>query len=460
MSLGPANALYDVIVCGGGPGGVMAAISAGRQGLRVLLIERYGFLGGMNTAGLVGPIMTFHAGNIQIVRGNPGRIFEELEHLGGSPGHQIDPIWGTTSMTPIDTEIYKSLLMKEVSDAHVELLLHTMVIQGVRDAERVSRVVVSNKRGLTEYSARYFIDATGDGDLAAALGAPFQMGRDKDEATQPMSLIFKMAGVDMARVYDSIRDDPSNFYLGFPLARYLALPGRAVSGFFRQVKEGRANGSFPLDRDRVLFFGLTRPDEVTINTLRINGVNGTSPEDLTRAEMVLRQQVPSLVRFLQGFIPGFEKAYLTETAAQVGVRETRHILGDYRLKTEDILGLRRFDDVIAHASYPIDIHSPDGVGMEIVDHRKEDPDSYYDIPLRCLIPQGIENLFVTGRCISAEHEASASSRISATCMALGEACGIAVRAALDDGRSTLRDLDVRGLQRMLIKQGVYLTPRP
>ncbi len=449
---------FDLIVCGGGPGGVMAAIAAGRQGLRVLLIERYGFLGGMNTAGLVGPVMTFHAGNIQIVRGNPGRIFDELERLGGSPGHLIDPIWGTTSMTPIDTEIYKSLLMKEVGDAGVELLLHTMVIQGVREGERVSRVVVANKRGISEYSARYFIDATGDGDFAAALGAAFQMGRGSDEATQPMTLIFKMAGVDMKRVYESIREEPANFYLGFPLERYLALPGRAVSGFFRQVREGREKGSFPLDRDRVLFFGLNRPDEVTINTLRINGVNGTSPEDLTRAESVLRRQVPSLVGFLQASIPGFEKSHLTETAAQVGVRETRHILGDYLLKAQDILGLSQFDDVIAHASYPIDIHSPDGSGMEIVDHRKQNPDSYYDIPLRCLLPQGFENLLVTGRCISAEHEASASSRISATCMALGEACGMAVRTALDDGRTSLRDIDVRKLQQRLINEGAYLTP--
>ena len=447
---------YDLIVAGGGPSGVMAALAAGRLGLKVLMIERHGFLGGMNTAGLVGPIMTFHAGSLQIVRGIPGELMDRMKSLGATPGHLVDPIWANTSMTPIDTEVYKGLLMEEVAKAHVTLLLHSMVVDGKLSDNRVESLCVANKNGLTEYRARYFIDATGDGDLAASLGCEFQMGRTRDQLTQPMTLMFKMGGVDFEAVRNAIRERADNFYLGFPLEKYLASPGLAVSGFFAEVKTAKSENAFPFDRDRVLFFGLTRPGEVTINSLRLSHVNGTVAEDLTRAEQTLRRQVPQMAEFLNRFIPGFKNAYVFETAAQVGVRETRHIEGDYRLTTENIFRQTRFEDTIAHASYPIDLHSPDGSGMQITDPRAGNPDSYYDIPFRCLLPRKMDNLLVTGRCISADHEASASSRISATCMALGQAAGTAVFQAVSEQRASLREIQMTRLQSRLAQNGAYL----
>ena len=448
---------YDLIVAGGGPSGVMAALSASRLGLHVLMIERHGFLGGMNTAALVGPIMTFHAGKTQIVRGIAGSIMDELKLRGGTPGHLVDPIWANTSMTPVDTEAYKALLIEEVLKSKLELLLHTTVIGGKRSGEQIEELTISNKAGLQNLRAKFFIDATGDGDLAAALGCDFLMGRADDALTQPMTLMFKMAGVDESAVRAEIRANPENFYLGFPIEEYLALPGLAVSGFFEQVKRGKKEGAFPIDRDRVLFFGLVRKGEVTVNSLRMSHVNGTIPEDLTRAEMTLRSQVAPLAKFLKAYIPGFKDAYVFETAAQVGVRETRHIVGDYTLTTENVLKQTQFDDVIAHASYPIDIHSPDGSGMKIVDPRRDRPESYYDIPLRALLPKGTRNLIVSGRCISAEHEASASSRISATCMALGQAAGSAVYQTLQAGRQCVREVDVSALQKLLVAQQAFLT---
>lgn len=447
---------FDVIVAGGGPSGIMAAISAARLGCRVLLIERYGFLGGMNTAGFVGPLMTFHAGNIQIVRGIADEIIEDLKAIGGTPGHLIDPIWANTSLTPVDTELYKIVLARKMIEAGVELLLHSMVTAVERKGDKLVKAVVSNKQGNNTIEAKFFIDATGDGDLAASMGCNFVHGRSQDNLTQPMSLMVKLAGVNEARIREYIRENPNDFYLGFDLETYLSLPALAVSGYFGIVKKGREDGSFPFDRDRVLFFGLPRKGEVTVNTLRINNVSGVRPEDLTRAEMTLRCQVPALVHFMTSRLPGFENAYLTETAPQVGVRETRHILGDYLLKGVDILKQEKFSDVIAHASYPIDVHSPDGKGMHIVDPRKDNPDSYYDIPYRCLLPVGTDNLLVTGRCISAEHEASASARISATCMALGEACGVAVAQAVSMKLGSLRDVNITQVQTQLKKQGAYL----
>jgi len=448
---------YDLIVAGGGPSGVMASLAAGRLGLKVLLIERHGFLGGMNTAGLVGPVMTFHAGSLQIVRGIPGEIMAEMKSLGASPGHLVDPIWANTTMTPIDTEVYKSLLMKKITDAGVTLLLHSMVVEGKLAGNGVESLMVANKNGLRSYRAKFFIDATGDGDLAASLGCEFQMGRPSDNLTQPMTLLFKMGGVDFAAVRNAIQEKPANFYLGLSLEQYLASPGLAVSGFYEEVKLAKVQRAFPFDRDRVLFFGLTRPGEVTVNSLRMSHVNGAVAEDLTKAEQGLRQQVPQMAEFLSRFIPGFKNAYVFETAAQVGVRETRHIAGDYCLTTENIFKQTRFEDSIAHASYPIDLHSPDGSGMKIIDPRAGNPDSYYDIPFRCLLPKKMENLLVTGRCISAEHEASASSRISATCMALGQAAGSAVFHVMNEKRSSFRELNIGNLQSQLIADGAYLS---
>lgn len=447
---------FDVVVAGGGPSGVTAAISAARLGLSVLLIEKHGFFGGMNTAGLVGPIMTFHAGELQIVRGIAEELIANLKSRNGTPGHLVDPIWANTSMTPVDTELYKSVLCEVIERAGVTCLLHTMVTETRREGSHLKELIISNKRGNTSVKAKFYIDATGDGDLAASAGCGFLHGRAKDNLTQPMSLMFKMAGVNEARIRDYIRDNPKEFYLGFTLEKFLALPALAVSGFFSIVKSAREMGAFPFDRDRVLFFGLPRPGEVTVNTLRINQVSGVVPEDLTRAEITLRKQVPILSNFMREFIPGFENAFVTETAPQVGVRETRHIYGDYILTAQDIFAQRKFEDVVAHASYPIDVHSPDGKGMEIKDPRKDNPNSFYDIPLRSLLPLGIENLLITGRCISAEHEASASARISATCMALGEACGVVVSDVVKHGQESLREVNIKRVQVQLKKQGAFL----
>lgn len=444
-----------VLVIGGGPSGCMAAIAAAEQGASVQLVERHGFLGGMTTAALVGPVMTFHAGKTQIVKGIAGRIFDTLKTRGGTPGHLVDPIWGNTSMTPVDTEVYKPLLIEEVKKAQVEIRLHSMVVGVDRKGSQIVSVDVAGKSGVEKVFADAFIDASGDGDLAARAGCQFIMGRVQDGLTQPMTLMFKMGGVEPGRVLDAVRADPSNFYLGVPLEQFLDTPRLAIAGFFKEVAAAKAKGRFPIDRDRLLFFGLPRESEVSVNTLRVSRVLGTDPRDLSRAEVELRSQVPWLVSFFKENIPGFANSYLLETAAQIGVRETRHIVGDYTLTAQDVFSQRKFEDTIAHASYPMDIHSPDGSGMKLIDPRKNNPESFYQIPYRCMVPQGVENLLVTGRCISAEHEASASARISATCMALGEAAGRAA-GLLKSGQS-FRQVDVRELQKALTASGAFLS---
>lgn len=452
--------IYDCVVVGGGPAGVNAAISAARLGISVALIERYGFLGGMNTAGLVGPIMTFHAYDKQIVRGIPDENIQKLKSIGGTPGHLVDPIWGSTSMTPIDTDLFKTILNDQVRSAGVDLYLHSLVTNVSRREKRVESVQVASKLGLHEIRGKFFIDCSGDGDLAARAGCEFTFGRTKDGLTQPMSLLFKMGGVNFTGVRKAIADNPENFYLGFPLEKYLSLPGLGVSGYFKEVELGKKEGRFPFERDRVLFFGLPRDGEITVNTLRIIGVDGTNPKDITRAEVSLRSQLPILAGFMKDYLPGFENSYVMEIAPQVGIRETRHIHGEYWMTKNDVVSRRRFEDVIAHANYPIDIHSPDGSGMQIDHSAGENKQRlFYDIPLRSLMPKGLSNLLVAGRCISAEHEASASARISATCMALGEASGAAAALAIRDQLTEYRNVAIEKLQTQLQKQGAFLETR-
>lgn len=452
--------IYDCVVVGGGPAGVNAAISAARLGVSVALIERYGFLGGMNTAGLVGPIMTFHAYDKQIVHGIPEENIQKLKSMGGTPGHLVDPIWGSTSMTPIDTDLFKTVLNDQVRASGIDLYLHSMVTGVTRRENRVESVQVASKQGLTEVRGKYFIDCSGDGDLAARAGCEFTFGRTKDGLTQPMSLLFKMGGIDVAGVKKAIANDPENFYLGFPLEKYLSMQGLGVSGYFKEVALGKKESRFPFERDRVLFFGLPREGEITVNTLRITGVDGTNPRDITRAEVSLRSQLPILASFMKDYLPGFENSYIMEIAPQVGIRETRHIHGEYWMTKDDVVGRRRFEDVIAHANYPIDIHSPDGSGMQI-DHSVGENKQrlFYDIPLRSLMPKGIANMLVAGRCISAEHEASASARISATCMALGEASGVVTALAVKENVANYREVSIQKAQAQIQKQGAFLETR-
>ena len=449
--------VFDVIVVGGGPSGVCAAISAARNGLDVLLIERYGFLGGMNTAGLVGPLMTFHAGNLQIVRGIPDELIEELKSQNGSPGHLVDPIWGSTSLTPIDTDIYKGVLIKKTTSAGVEHLLHSMVIGIKRSGSELKEIQVANKKGIQTFQAKTFIDCSGDGDLAFHSGCKFQFGREKDNLAQPMSLLFKMNDVDESAIRSEIRRNPKNFYLGFELEKYLSLEALAVSGFFEEVTTAKKEGRFPADRDRVLFFGTPKKGQIIVNTLRISKVDGTNPHDLTRAEITLRLELPKLVHFMKSDLPGFSNSSLGEVAAQVGIRETRHIFGRQTLTTQDVLTRKCQDSVIAHANYPIDVHSPDGSGMTIQQAGKTNR-TYYDIPAGALMPRGMDNLLVCGRSISAEHEASGSARISATCMALGQACGVMASEMIKFGVRRFEDIKIANVQSQLENMDAFLEP--
>lgn len=440
---------YDIIVAGGGPGGVTAAIAAARNGAKTLLIEKNGFLGGMNTAAMVCPLMSFHAGDKQIVKGIAEEIIQRLIRRKGSLGHVRDPLGVTSTITPVEPEILKQVYFEMTSELdNLDLLLHTFICGTSQQNGTVKNITCVNKSGMSTYTAGVFIDATGDGDVAAASRVDFFSGRENDGLSQPMTLMLKLGGVDFAPIREYIKNNPEQFILDekVDIDKYLA-----VSGFFDIVEQAKANGDFNIQRDRVLFFEGIHDGEIFVNLSRILKLSGTNAYDLTRAEIIGHRQVDEIILFFRKYIPGFKDSFLIATGSCIGVRESRRFKCQYTLTADDVMYGRTFDSSIAMCSFPIDIHDPMGSSLNWIHQNRS---SCYDIPFEVMLPKKVNNLLVTGRCISATHEAMASSRITATVMALGQAAGTAAAIVCRDG-GQFKDI-IGKLQNRLDEQGAVV----
>jgi len=440
-----------VLVVGGGNAGCAAALAAARTGARTMLVERYGFLGGTATAAMVGPWMTFHSGSDRIVGGIAQEIVERLIALGGSPGHIPDSSDYVPTITPFDPEIHKALLFDLMRESDVHLLLHALVVDAVRDERGAVRgATFATVAGSRTIRARRTIDATADAFVAAAAGCAVQQG-DEHGRVQPASLMFRLSHVDMAAVAAYVRAHPDQMRTSLEPHERTADTLTAVAGLY-ELWQGAQAGGIGVPRELVSFFISPYPDEVTVNMTRVVDVDPLDPDDLTRAEVEARAQAMKLVAFFRERVPGFAGARIAATATQIGVRESRRIVGEYTLTRDDILERRVFPDAIARSAYPIDIHNPSGSGTTT--HRLP-PGTSYEIPYRCLIPQTVDDLLVAGRCISTTHEALASTRLTPTVMTLGQAAGTA--AALSVAAAcTPRALAAQTLRERLIADGVDL----
>lgn len=442
------NRNYDVAVIGGGPAGIAAALAAARSGAKTILVERYGFLGGMSTIAMVYPWMTFHTSTgRQVIRGIAQEIVDRLVERNASPGHLRDTVGFVHTLTPYRPEAYKLLAFEMLEEAGADLLLHSLLTGAEVKGQRIESVQISHKAGPITLRARVFVDATGDGDLAYLAGAKYEQGNEKQKV-QPMTMKFRMKGVDLEKVKQYMLEHPEEFYEKTPVSELESLPLTGVSGFYSLWKQA----NLPLLRDGVLFFTGPDEDEVLVNVSRVSGLNPLQAEDLSKAEVEGRKQVFLLERFFREWIPGFERAYLSQVGTQIGIRETRRIIGEYVLTGEDVLNGRRFPDVIARSGYPIDIHDPEGAGVT-ANFIKEG--GAYDIPYRSIVPLGLDNCLLAGRCISTTHEAQATTRLTPSCMAIGQAAGAAAAIAAGE-RVAARDVDVKRLQSLLIEGNAEL----
>lgn len=440
--------MYDVAVMGGGPAGIVAAIASGRRGAKTILIERYGFLGGMSTAALVYPWMTFHTQTgIQVIRGIAQEIVDRLQARNASPGHLRDTIGFVHSLTPFHPEVYKVVVYEMLKEAGVQILLHTWVGEVQTKSNHIEEITLHNKSGVSKLHSKIYVDATGDADVAYHSGAPWEQGNQSGKV-QPLTMKFRMGGVSIDKIKRYMQQHPEEFYEKSLILELDQIPLTGVMGFYSKWKEA----SLSIPRDGVLFFVGPHEDEVLINVSRVSSLNPAIAEQLTEAECVGRQQVLMLEHFFKQYIPGFEQAKVTEVGAQIGVRESRRIQGHYMLNAEDVLSGRRFDDCIARSGYPIDIHNPEGKGVT-AGFIKEG--GAYDIPYRSIVPQGVTNLLLAGRCISTTHEAQATTRLTPSCMAIGQAAGTAAAMAAITGVD-VANVPIQELQQQLIRDNAEL----
>jgi 2-polyprenyl-6-methoxyphenol hydroxylase-like FAD-dependent oxidoreductase len=444
---------YDVLIVGGGNAGCAAALASARHGARTLLVERYGFLGGTATAAMVGPWMTFHSGSERIVGGIAQEIVERLVARGGSPGHIADASDYVASITPFDPEIHKALLFDLMRESGVDLLLHAYFLDALLAADGVTvrGARVATVAGPRDYTATVTIDASADAFVAASAGARVQQG-DERGRVQPASLMFRLSHVDLAATAAYVRARPDEMRTSLAPEARDAGALTAVAGLYALWNAARERGDVTVPRELVSFFISPYPDEVTVNMTRVVDVDPLDPDDLTRAEIEARAQAMQLLAFFRRDVPGFANARIAATAAQIGVRESRRIVGAYTLTRDDVLAARTFDDAVARSAYPIDIHNPSGSGTTTF---RLPPGGAYEIPYRCLVPETVESLLVAGRCISTTHEALASTRLTPTVMTLGQAAGTAAALCVRD-RLLPRAVPAETLRAALIGDGVDL----
>lgn len=436
----------DVLVIGGGPSGIMAALAAAEDGLNVMLIESRSFVGGNMTIGL--PILGFlgQKGN-QIIQGLPQKLIDRLKAVQASSEHRPCPLH--MSLTLVEPEAVKTVALQMLVESKVDVLFYAFCAGVVMEDDALKGVIIESKAGREVILAKTVIDCSGDADVAYRAGVPCEYGNEHG-GVQPPTLMFCLGGVDTEKLRTSVAEEPRTYLTDFIPAEYFGQNNQFVLVGMRNLIKKAQDAGLTLTTERTILITGLRKGEVWVNMTRVSGVNGTDPESLTHGEIEGRHQIQDIQQYLVEYVPGFENAYFLKTAPFLGIRETRRIQGQYTMTRDDIMTCRHFDDSIAVASYPLDIHHPQGGGCTL-----EWCGDCYDIPYRSLIPQTVKNLIVAGRCISTTHEAMSAIRVMAPCMAMGEAAGRAAKMAVREGVQPA-DIDVKKLQRELLDSGAYL----
>ena len=448
------NLNYDVIVIGGGPAGAVAAIAAARAGADVLLIERHGFLGGMLTAAGTGPMMSFHAGKTQVVRGIADEIVRRMVEMELSPGHIDDFINYCSSITPFSTEGLKLVLENMCIEAGVTLLYHTTFVDCEMDGEKIKSVRLFAKNGFFSARAKVFIDASADADLSVCAGVNTVYGRESDGVAQPMTLNMLVGGVDRERLIDYIQSNREDMHPKVQFDRLRELPRVGLQGARSKLNQAREDGVITVKNKSFLCFETNTPGQLIVNMTHMYEKNTVDAFGLTEAEIEGRNQAHQIFSVMKKYVPGCENAHLIQTGPNIGIRESRKIDGVYKLTEYDVVENVMFEDAIAMGGYPVDVHAPKGAadGMKLP-HLEQG--TWYSVPYRCLVTNKVSNLIVAGRCISTTHLACGATRVTPVLMAISQGAGTAAAMAASSG-CHVRDVDVSALRKRLVNDGAFL----
>lgn len=421
---------YDVVVCGGGPAGFIAAIAAARQGAKTAQIERYGFLGGMATAGFVAPLSVFAFKGELVIGGIPWEFVKRLEEMGGAfiewPKANVD----------FDIELYKLLTQRMVLEAGVELYMHSSVIGIEMDGNEVERIIIENKNGLEALRCKMAIDCTGDADLGNLAGVPMQPNPEKE--LQPASFCFVLSGVDT----ESELLKRCMYHNG------INGPSQCVPVREKLLALKEAGAPIP-DFGGPWFNNVLHKGSVAVNITR-TAADSTDNRNFTAAECKLREEIFTFVDLLKQNFKEFKDCYVSSSAPQAGIRESRRILGVHTVTSDEYVAAYRYEDSISRGAHPIDIHASKGSGQTRI--TLEQP-AY--VPYRALIAADFPNLLFAGRCISTDRPSLASLRVQGSCMGTGQAAGVAAAQAVAEKKS-VKDIDIEALTSTLRSLGAVI----
>lgn len=436
----PVRGEYDVVVIGGGPAGLAAAASASRRGANTLLVEAYGFLGGMGTAGGVtnfAGLYGRHQGEMrQLVRGAADELLARIGALDGLNEPQ-DGMQGRIRVRSYDTSVYKCAADQWMLAEGVNLLFHARACSVLMDGSRVTALIVETKSGRQAIRANVFIDCSGDADVAVFAGVPYEVGDGHGSGLFPTTM-FRVGHVDASKALPAVGEF------------------RAINDVMERVQREHP-GRYRFPRDGAILRPQIHSSEWRANVTQIanadgNAMNAVDATELSAGEVEGRRQIIEYFQFLREQVPGFSEARIVEIAPQIGIRETRRVQGLYALTGDDILNSGTFDDTIGINAWPMELHRSGGISWGF----PSDPDrAYNDLPWRMLVPVHVQNLLIAGRCASMTHEGQSAARASGGCFVMGQAAGTAAALA---GNTPMQELDVGRLQRALVEDGGLLRP--
>jgi len=433
----PIRGEYDVVVLGGGPAGIAAAVSAARKGSSTLLVERYGFLGGAGTMSGLSNFCGLHAKihdveHRQVVHGVVDDLLARLDRFEGLAA--VHPAYGGRIMAQAyDTAAFKLAADDLLQSARANILFHAFAVGvAMRSDTLIDALLIESKSGRQAIRARVFIDCSGDADLARWAGAPYEQSKEPG-GTYYTSHMFRMSDVDAVK----------------------AAGARQLIPKLMAEAESRGEERFP--RKGAIVNPITHKSEWYANATQQKKPDGsaldaTNVDDLTYGELEGRRQIWQVFNFIHKNVPGFEQAYIVDIPPQIGIRETRRIVGRYQLSVDDVMNCADFPDAIGVNGWPVEAHVAGDVIIRFP--TISDARGFHQLPFRMIVPQGIENLYVAGRCSSMTHEGQSSARVSGPCYVMGQAAGAAAHLALKSGVSC-PTVDVPALQRELGADGVY-----